>query len=166
MKLMQPSALIWGNKQTAGNLSHATFITGTRKVPRDCIPCIYHLMFFQKIKKRFRLWLTRKNVSTLTPADALGLTISSIDAGIHIIDGPIFNLFNRVHVEDKLRKSPFIHKKKFLVANMNEKGWLFGLFGTTYNKLLMLLGIDGLMPWDAMSALQGSLTPHIIYWIV
>ena len=47
-------------------------------------------MFFQKIKKKFGLWSTRSEVSTLTPADASSPTIWSTDAGTHKIDGFIF----------------------------------------------------------------------------
>ena len=43
-------------------------------------------MFSQRIKKGFGL----SEVSTLIPADASGLTVRSIDAGTHKIDGFTF----------------------------------------------------------------------------
>ena len=43
-------------------------------------------MFSQRIKKGFGL----SEVSTLTPADASGLTVRSTDAGTHKIDGFTF----------------------------------------------------------------------------
>ena len=39
-----------------------------------------------------------------------------MNAATYLIDGPILNLFNKVHVENKLGKGPFICKEKFLVA--------------------------------------------------
>ena len=86
-------------------------------------------------------------VNTLTLADASGLTVWSINIGTHKIDAPTLNPFNRVQVEDKLRRSLFICKEKFLVGNTSRKDWFFGLFGTT-------------------SALQSCLTPHVIYQVV
>ena len=47
-------------------------------------------MFFQKIKKRFGLWLTKSEVSTLTPTDASGPTVWSTNAETHKIDGFTF----------------------------------------------------------------------------
>ena len=55
-------------------------------VSQDCVLCIYHPMFFQKIKKRFGL----SEVSTLTPADASGSTAQSTNTGTHKIDGSTF----------------------------------------------------------------------------
>ena len=49
-------------------------------------------MFFWKIKKRFEL----SEVSTLTLADASGLTVQSTDAGNHKIDGSTLKLFSMV----------------------------------------------------------------------
>ena len=99
---------------------------------------------FEKIKKYFGLWSPKSKVSTLTLADASGITVWLINTKTHKIDASTFNPFIRVQVEYKLGKSPFICKKKFLVANTSRKGWLFGLF-------------------DATSALQGGLTPRVIY---
>ena len=56
------------------------------EVPQDSVPCIYHPMLSQKIKKRFRL----SEVSSLTPADASGFTVQLTDAGTHKIDGFTF----------------------------------------------------------------------------
>ena len=47
-------------------------------------------MFFWKIKKRFGLWLTKIEVSTLTLTDASGPTVWLTDIGIHKIDGFTF----------------------------------------------------------------------------
>ena len=58
------------------------------EVPQDYVPCTYHLMFSQKIKKRFGLWSTGSEVSTLTPADASGPTVQSTNAGTHKIVDP------------------------------------------------------------------------------
>ena len=74
-------------------------------------------MFFQKIKKRFELWSTRSKVSTLTPADTLGLTVGSIDAGTHKIDGPTLKPFSRIPVEDKLKEACLFFKETFLVID-------------------------------------------------
>ena len=103
-------------------------------------------MLFQKIKKGFELWPTGNEVIILTPADALKLdfTVWLPDAETYMIDNPIFNLFSKVQVEDKLRSGLFIYKKKFLMPNTSRKGWFFGLFGAT-------------------SALKGGLTPHMIH---
>ena len=57
------------------------------EVPRDCVPCTYHLMFSQRIKKGFGL-------------SELGFTVRSSDARTHTIDGPTLNPFSMVQVED------------------------------------------------------------------
>ena len=88
------------------------------EVPRDCVPCTYHPMFSQRIKKGFGL----SEVSTLTPADASGLTVRSTDAGTHKIDGPTFKPFSKVQVEGKLGRGPFDCKEKFLVADASKEG--------------------------------------------
>ena len=75
-------------------------------------------MFSQKIKKGFGL----SEVSTLTSADASGLTVQSTNAGTHKIDNPTFKPFSKVQMEDKLGRSPFHCKKKFLVADASIKG--------------------------------------------
>ena len=83
------------------------------EVPRDCVPCTYHPMFSQRIKKGFGL----SEVSTLTPADASGLTVRSTDAGTHKIDGSTFKPFSRVQVEDKLKEARLLFEETFLVID-------------------------------------------------
>ena len=56
-------------------------------VSRDCVPYIYHPMFFQKIKNRFGLSSIRSEVSPLIPADISGPTVRSTNAGTHKIAG-------------------------------------------------------------------------------
>ena len=66
------------------------FLVAGEDIPdlsRDCVPCIYHLIFFQKIKKKFGLWSTGSEISTLTLADVSGLTVWSTNVGSHKIDG-------------------------------------------------------------------------------
>ena len=117
------------------------------EISQDCVLCTYHPIFFRKIQKRFELWSTGSEVSTLTPVDASGLTVCSTNAGTHKIDGPTLKSFRRVEIEDKLERNLFNYKKEFLVANTSREGWSFGLFGAT-------------------SALQSSLTLHVIHWVV
>ena len=59
------------------------------KVPQDYILYTYHLMFFQKIEKKFGLWPTGSEVSTPTPANTLklGFMVWSTDARTYKIDG-------------------------------------------------------------------------------
>ena len=56
------------------------------KISQDDVPCTYHPMLFQRIKKGFGL----SEVSTLTPADASGLTVRSTNAKTHKIDSFTF----------------------------------------------------------------------------
>ena len=70
-------------------------------------------MLSQKIKKGFTL----SEVSTLTPADALGLTVRSTNAGTHKINGPTLKPFIRVQVEDKLKEARLFFKKTFFVID-------------------------------------------------
>ena len=67
----------------------------------------------KKIKKGFGL----SEVSTLTPADASGLTVRSTDVGTHKIDGPILKPFSRVQVKDKLEEARLFFEETFLVIN-------------------------------------------------
>ena len=55
-------------------------------------------MFFQKIKKRFGLWPTKSEVSTLTSADTSALTVQSTNVETQRIDGPNFKPFSMVQV--------------------------------------------------------------------
>ena len=83
----------------------------------DCVPCIYHPIFFWDIKKSFEFWSPESEVSTLTPADASGLTVQSTNVGTHKIDGPILKLFSRVQVEDKLKEARLLFEETFLVID-------------------------------------------------
>ena len=76
------------------------------EVPQDCVLCTYYLILSQKIKKGFGL----SEVSTLTPADALGLMARSANARTHKIDGPILKSFNMVQVEDMLGMALYLKK--------------------------------------------------------
>ena len=67
--------------------------------------------------KRFGLWPTKSEVSTLTPADALGLTVQLTDAETYKIDGPTLKPFSRVQVEDKLKKARLFFEKTFFVID-------------------------------------------------
>ena len=75
-----------------------------------------------------------------------GLHQKCVFSGVKI-DSSTLKLFSKVQMEDKLGKSLFICKKKFLMADSSSKSWPFGLFGAT-------------------SALQDGLTPHVIHWAV
>ena len=66
--------------------------------------------FFEKIKKSLGLWSPGSKVSNLIPADLSGLTVWSINIDIYKIDTPTLNSFNRVQVEDKLKRGLFIYK--------------------------------------------------------
>ena len=128
-------------RATAGNLSHITFNSDKKRnhsngccklkwlvqvgdpclvagenipeVPQDCVPCTYHLMFFQKIKKRFGL----SEIGILTLADGSGLTVSSTNAKTHKIDGPTLKPFNRVQLKDKLKKAYLFFEKTFVMID-------------------------------------------------
>ena len=54
---------------------------------------------------------------TLTPANASDLTVRSIDAGTHKIDGPTLKSFSRVQVEDKLKEARLFFEETFLVID-------------------------------------------------
>ena len=78
-------------------------------VPRDCVPCTYYLIFFQKIKKRFEL----SEVSTLTPTDGLGPTVRSTNVGTRKIDGPTFKLLVWFRWKISLKKPVYFSKRRF-----------------------------------------------------
>ena len=72
---------------------------------------------FEKIKKSFEFWSPKSKVSTLTPANASGLTIWSTNARIHKINGPTLKPFSRVQVEDKLKETRLFFEETFLVID-------------------------------------------------
>ena len=134
MKSMQQNALIWGStnrpqvtwatsrfnwdkKDNHSNaccnlkglipVGNSCLMTGENipEISQDCVLCTYYLMFFQKIKKKFELWSTGSEVSTLILADASGPMVWSTDAGIHKIDGSTLKPFSMVQAIRSGKKS-------------------------------------------------------------
>ena len=79
--------------------------------------------FFKSIKKSFGLWSSRNKVNTLIPADVLGLTIQSTDAGTHKIDAPTLKPFSRVQVEDKLKEAYLSFQRDVSSGRLNVDGF-------------------------------------------
>ena len=135
------------HKRTAGDLSHITFNWNKKgnhlnacydfkglvpvgdpclvagedilEVPQDGVPCTYHPMLSQKIKKGFRL----SEVSTLTPADASGFTVRSTNTGTHKIDG--FTFKNKDGWWERLdsSRSAFLQEWRLMAPPLNRLVW-------------------------------------------
>ena len=83
-------------------------------VSLERVPCIHHLLSFQKNNVNVRASIdsgSEVNAMTLAYASKLGLKVYHIDAGAQKIDGSILKIFGIVlakfQVEDKLEKARF-----------------------------------------------------------
>ena len=81
----------------------------------DYVPCTYHLILFQRIKKGFGL----SKVSTLTPTDTSGLMVWSTNIGTYKINAFTLKRFGRVQVKDKLKKARLFFWKYIFSNQLN-----------------------------------------------
>ena len=124
-----------GAKKLAVVLMSSSSVTATSMEetlrPLKRVPCIHHLLHFQKDLRETRALIdSGSEVNTMTPAYAakLGFKVQKTDIGTQKIDGSTLDTFGIVlasfQVEDQLRKTRFF-QETFLLADISMKMVLY-----------------------------------------